>query len=174
MKKILMVTTIVAGSLFAISGANAYTFSGKVGKVKIVTPITLTGSDMDFGTVEKPTTANGSVTLDTAGATTTVDTTVVGGTPAAGDYLIKGAGDTIAITVEAASADVGLGLEDFSLKYGTASPVTGTGNSTILTGQLDPTAAGTVLKVGATLTIDGTTVGDGDQEATYNIAVVYE
>lgn len=132
------------------------------------TALSFTGvTNIDFGAVK----ANqaGTYTVNTAGALTASGGGVIEtGTPAAGQVTITGS-TTQPITISAGNytADQGVSISNATGKYGTAAeqafPITGPAPGT-----------GTVLKLGVTVSPDGTE-GDGvTAHPTFDINVIYQ
>lgn len=148
--------------------ANAESFS-RSASVQLFEPITLSGTDMDFGRVTKPASGTETVILDNNNNRSGTATLLPGGTAASANYLISGnTNETISIDVYDNGGDAGLALSSFTVIYDAQPMFTDSGAG------LPGPGAGTNMSVGATLTIDSANVGEGLLARNYNVDINYE
>ena len=156
--------TMIAGSAFAQSSATLST----TGTSTIIQPITLTaGTALAFGTLVRPSTGSGTVTIDQTAGTRTVTGGVVGLASSAtsrATYTVGGeGGQNFSISVPAT----------FSLTGPSTIPVTLTPTATsgVLSNAIG-TAGTASFGVGGNFTISSTT-STGVYSGTFNVTVAY-
>lgn len=171
MRKILLATTFVAGSLIAFSNANAIVATRNA-TVQIVTPLSVSaGTNVAFGQIQKPTTATSVVRLTAAGVSSvTSGDAVILGTPATGSYTISGdATNTVSISVASTSTANGLAIAfpAGSLTYNGSAFTSGTAG-------LAAPSTGKTLVVGGDLTITTANTVTGSVNVPFDITVIYQ
>ena len=173
MFKNLKIMALASVSLIAIaSQADAANLSTS-GDIKIRNAITITENQkLDFGTIQKPT-STVTVQVNTAGALVgggTTATHIDSSTVQEGDYTIAGSSlDTVDISATDNATVSGISFTALTGDYGAA---TGLNLLTGATNQAAPTAAGTALKVGATLSVTNA-VAEGDYAPGFTITANY-
>jgi hypothetical protein len=158
-----VILTGISGAAFAQATASVTT----TGSATIIQPITLTpGTGLAFGTIVRPGTGTGTVTIDSTTGTRTVANGVVGlaSTTSRAVYNVAGeGGSTFSIAVPAT----------FNLTGPSTIPVTltPTGSTGTLSNALG--SAGTAsFGVGGNFSIASTTA-TGTYSGTYNVTVAY-
>jgi hypothetical protein len=156
----LAVSALAASSAMALS-------STKQASVTLVAPLTLTGTDLNFGLVEKPGAGlTQTVIVDKDGGFGT-STAIIANSAAiaAGDYTIAADnGAQVAITIAGGTA-TGLTLGAFVMAYNSSPYTSGT--------AVNAVSGGAALEVGATLTITDLVVV-GVNTVPYTITVNYQ
>ncbi len=118
----------------------------KAGKGKVFAPISISAtSNIDFGTMI-PTGTAGTVTVTPAGARSSVDVDLLGGTPAAASFDATGASDATYSIILPSSATLSSGANTMTVDTFTDDA----GASPTLTGGSDTFNVGATLNVGAT------------------------
>ncbi len=155
--------TAISGSAFAQASATVTT----TGSATIIQPITLTqGTGLAFGTIVRPGTGTGTVTIDSTTGARTVANGVVGlaSTTSRATYTVNGeGGSTFSITVPAT----------FNLAGPSTIPVTltPTGSTGTLSNALG-TAGSASFGVGGNFSVSDTTP-TGTYTGTYDVTVAY-
>jgi len=157
--------TAISGSAFAQSSASVTT----TGSATIIQPITLTqGTGLAFGTIVRPGTGTGTVTIDPTTGARTVASGVVGlaSTTSRGVYTVNGeGGSTFSIAVPATFTLAGPSASTIAVT------LTPTGSTGTLSNALG-TAGTASFGVGGNFSLSSTTV-TGAYTGTYNVTVAY-
>ncbi|ATQ43875.1 DUF4402 domain-containing protein [Caulobacter mirabilis] len=162
---------VVAAAAPAMAQSASTTGSGSI---TVIRPLTLTkNADLRFGTVVRPSTGSGTVTVSAAGARSVTGGVVglaSGDTPAAAQFTIDGeGGQSISVTIPA-TFSIANGPDNLTVT--TSNNLVGSASSQTLSNALG--AAGSlVFRVGGSVPIDSTTAtglytGNFTVSATYN------
>lgn len=175
-------TQIVAAALL-VSAAGAPAFAGPEtasasasSTAMIIQPITVTKDrDMQFGTLVKPATGSGTVTIADGGARTLgtgIASPTSSATPTSAKFTIKGEGAQAMTVVVPASFNMANGSDTLTVTTSNDGSISSSGTTKTLSGTLGSEGQYAV-QVGGQITLDSTTAtgvytGSFQVTATYN------